>query len=474
MPSAVENSATTILLPPTPIKSPPPKTDGDSFDKVLQDARPKADEQKPQSSKEDDSDTKKPADKSGKVKHSQPKKKIDAADKAEDESDEPVDKAKEKKTPLPQQAAEAVPTDDPKPVKVEKNSDQPASSTANDKTATDISAKAQTLVTADAKNVAHADAADEKPATVGKPMARVVQNPNGQAAKTQENKDPKEAAGQDQTASDENQNELNEGQAAQVAKVVSNATARNAKPQADAKQVKAADENGNALDEELRPVNKAKVAKTIDSKVDDSLQNFAAIADDASDTNDSPPAPTHVTATVTPTDLVDAGLSAKPQAPVQHLTTPQAAPAPTSQPETEFAATNHDKIISTVRTQLLPNGGTMQIRLDPPELGQMQVTVRMNDGVMTASFETSNDQATKLLSHSLGQLKDALETQGVSVEKLHVQQAPKNQQGNSSTEDQKQQAMQDGKSSQRDQQRREMLRRMWAKLGVGDPLDMVA
>jgi flagellar hook-length control protein FliK len=159
--------------------------------------------------------------------------------------------------------------------------------------------------------------------------------------------------------------------------------------------------------------------------------------------------------------------------PVKPATTP---PAP-ARPEAEFAETNHDRIVTSLRSQLLPNGGTMHMRLDPPELGVLQVTVRMQDGAMTASFETSNDQATKLLSHSLGQLKTVLESQGVSVEKLHVQQTPKDQQASSNGEDrQHQHAQQDGQSSTRqEQQRREMLRRMWRRLGIGhDPLDMVA
>jgi flagellar hook-length control protein FliK len=156
---------------------------------------------------------------------------------------------------------------------------------------------------------------------------------------------------------------------------------------------------------------------------------------------------------------------------------PAATPPAPARPEAEFAETNHDRIVTSLRSQLLPNGGTMHMRLDPPELGVLQVTVRMQDGVMTASFETSSDQATKLLSHSLGQLKTVLESQGVSVEKLHVQQTPKDQQANSNGEDrQHQHAQQDGQSSTRqEQQRREMLRRMWRRLGIGhDPLDMVA
>jgi flagellar hook-length control protein FliK len=102
----------------------------------------------------------------------------------------------------------------------------------------------------------------------------------------------------------------------------------------------------------------------------------------------------------------------------------------------------------------------------------------VKNGVVTASFETSNDQATKMLSHSLGQLKEALESQGITVGKMHVQQAPKNQTaGNDSSESESDsdQSKENTSSSQQDEQRRETLRRMWEKLSLGgDPLDMVA
>ncbi len=164
----------------------------------------------------------------------------------------------------------------------------------------------------------------------------------------------------------------------------------------------------------------------------------------------------------------DATAVAKPAAP---------APQPPVPPEVQFATANHDKIITGLKTELLPNGGTMHIRLDPPELGALQVKVSMQDGVMTASFETSNDDATKLLSHSLTQLKHALESQGVSVDKLHVQQSPRNESSSNQKDENGQSKGQadNQRSAQQEQQRKEMIRRMWAKLGViQDPLDMVA
>ena len=149
------------------------------------------------------------------------------------------------------------------------------------------------------------------------------------------------------------------------------------------------------------------------------------------------------------------------------------APAPV---EVRFAEANHAQIVSAVRGELLPRGGTMHIRLDPPELGALQVTVHVRDGVVTASFQTSNEDATRLLSHSLSELKHVLESQGVSVEKLHVQQGPADSGPGGEGDARKRQD--GGEPSQQEQwrehQRREMMRRVWAKLADADrPLDVV-
>jgi flagellar hook-length control protein FliK len=152
---------------------------------------------------------------------------------------------------------------------------------------------------------------------------------------------------------------------------------------------------------------------------------------------------------------------------------------PPPPPEVEFAQTNHDKIVSGVQSQLLPHGGAMQIRLDPPELGALRVMVEMRDGVMNATFQTSNEQATQLLSHSLNQLKHVLESQGVTVERLQVQQAPKSDNANTPDDRQQQQQQQheanDRHAAQQEQQRKELLQKMWRKVsGVSDPIDYLA
>lgn len=156
---------------------------------------------------------------------------------------------------------------------------------------------------------------------------------------------------------------------------------------------------------------------------------------------------------------------------------PTAKPQAAQPPEVKFAQDNHDSIVKGVQTQLLPRGGTMTIRLDPPELGALNVILSIKDGIATASFTTSNEQATQLLSHSLSQLKSAMESTGVTVDKIQVQQAPKNQDSQSSRDDNQQRGQGGGDemARQQEQQRKEMLRRMWRRLSIGsDPLDMVA
>jgi flagellar hook-length control protein FliK len=143
-------------------------------------------------------------------------------------------------------------------------------------------------------------------------------------------------------------------------------------------------------------------------------------------------------------------------------------------PQAQFAEDNHPKIISSIQGKLLPNGGTLQMRLDPPGLGDLQVTVHLKDGVMTASFATSSDEATKLLSHSLGTLKSGLEAAGVTVDKIRVEQAPKKDSSGNSDGESNQGSQDQQQQAQQDQQRREMVKQMWKKLAGGDPLDLVA
>lgn len=173
-----------------------------------------------------------------------------------------------------------------------------------------------------------------------------------------------------------------------------------------------------------------------------------------------------------PTSLVS---TPRPQA--ERTEGPKAPAPPEPPPEARFAEANHEKIVSGVRGELLPNGGTIKLKLDPPELGSMQVSLHLRDGVMTASFQTSNDEATRLLSHTLSDLRASLEAQGIVVDRLHVQQAPReegSQNSGNNNERPGQQGPEQRQDSRRDQQRKEMVQRLWDKLAGKGPLDLTA
>jgi flagellar hook-length control protein FliK len=225
---------------------------------------------------------------------------------------------------------------------------------------------------------------------------------------------------------------------------------------------------------------KAKVSaiKPSDTPVagNDANDADAADASDAADLKDHAAAKSEAALPASDPTAIEAPAPSPAATTGTHVAaTASAAPVAPS-PDAQFTQTNHPQIVTSIHGQLLPNGGTMNIHLDPPELGAMQITVKVEGGMVSASFETSNDEATRLLSHTLGQLKGALQLQGVGVERLHVRQtSPAQDRGDAGGEDRNRQQGSDPQSAQQEQQRREMLRRMWRRAGYGrDPLDLVA
>jgi flagellar hook-length control protein FliK len=65
-------------------------------------------------------------------------------------------------------------------------------------------------------------------------------------------------------------------------------------------------------------------------------------------------------------------------------------------------------------------GGTLQIRLNPPELGAMRLELTVKDGVMTAALETETASARRVLLEHLPALRDRLTEQNIRVERFDV------------------------------------------------------
>ena len=66
----------------------------------------------------------------------------------------------------------------------------------------------------------------------------------------------------------------------------------------------------------------------------------------------------------------------------------------------------------------------MTMRLNPPELGEVRVQMSLSRGVVSAEFQATTSQAHALLDRNLTVLRHALESQGLTVDRLNVHAAP--------------------------------------------------
>lgn len=84
---------------------------------------------------------------------------------------------------------------------------------------------------------------------------------------------------------------------------------------------------------------------------------------------------------------------------------------------------NVGRVISDVSrgvTTARDAGHEIHLRLDPRELGGLQIHVTMQDGQLTARLEAERASSHRILSDNLSQLRDQLTQQGVQVDRIEV------------------------------------------------------
>jgi hypothetical protein len=82
---------------------------------------------------------------------------------------------------------------------------------------------------------------------------------------------------------------------------------------------------------------------------------------------------------------------------------------------------NVGRVMRGVHSALSQNGGTVTLRLTPADLGVVRIQMRLEHGTFNAQIQTESESVSALLKDHLGQLKQAVETQGLVVERLQVQ-----------------------------------------------------
>lgn len=103
-------------------------------------------------------------------------------------------------------------------------------------------------------------------------------------------------------------------------------------------------------------------------------------------------------------------------------------------PQTTLASTTVANLLNAGTTDADPIASTAQLlraagrdghhqatlKLDPPELGQLRINIRMQEAGMTLRVDAENAAAAKLIETRLPELKDALSVHGIRVERSEI------------------------------------------------------
>lgn len=92
-------------------------------------------------------------------------------------------------------------------------------------------------------------------------------------------------------------------------------------------------------------------------------------------------------------------------------------PAPATDIEAHPSAQLAAKGVAILGNQ---RGGAITMRLEPPALGQLRIELNISQGAVVADFTTATPEARVLLEANLGMLRERLESQGLTVERISV------------------------------------------------------
>ncbi|MGF1911087.1 flagellar hook-length control protein FliK [Vibrio kasasachensis] len=104
---------------------------------------------------------------------------------------------------------------------------------------------------------------------------------------------------------------------------------------------------------------------------------------------------------------------------------PTAQPQPTMQLNREMAS---EQVSERIQMMMSKNLKNIDIRLDPPELGRMQIRMNMNGDNATVHFTVANQQARDIVEQAMPRLREMLAQQGLQLGDTSVQQQASGQQ----------------------------------------------
>lgn len=107
---------------------------------------------------------------------------------------------------------------------------------------------------------------------------------------------------------------------------------------------------------------------------------------------------------------------------------------------------NAARLARGMRSAVMQQNGSVTLRLTPNAMGTVRIELNVQGGAVQASLSAETDGARQLLQQQIGHLKTALESQGLTVQRLEIQSMqPQQQSGSQNTDDQ---ASADGRGRQ--------------------------
>jgi flagellar hook-length control protein FliK len=88
------------------------------------------------------------------------------------------------------------------------------------------------------------------------------------------------------------------------------------------------------------------------------------------------------------------------------------------------------QVLNSLKNAIANGDSEIQIRLDPPELGNMKLFLQMDGDSVRVVIETSNNLAKRSLEESLGDLRQMLEEEGIEVGEFVLRDEAENPESN--------------------------------------------
>jgi len=79
-----------------------------------------------------------------------------------------------------------------------------------------------------------------------------------------------------------------------------------------------------------------------------------------------------------------------------------------------------NQIIERIKVSIRPDQTSMELQLNPENLGKVNLSVQSKDGIMTAQFVVQNEVTKEAIESQLHILRDTLNQQGIKVEAIEV------------------------------------------------------